>query len=159
MDYRKINSHIILIVTVSIVALTIAMLGRLIILSKGTDVGTANLTFIIILGVCAVTYLIILATLAHIIIPWIMKKLPNRKKTASIIVENSISDEKKQSFAGIRQDSERRYQEKQNAQINLFLEYSHLIMTPYITDDELFRLDEYIRCYAIGESLPQNLTH
>jgi len=41
--------------------------------------GTANLTFVIILGVCNIAYLIILTTSAHIIVPWIMKKLPNKK--------------------------------------------------------------------------------
>ena len=37
------------------------------------------------------------------------------------------------------------------------MEYSRLTMTPHITDDELLRLDEYIRCYAVEESLPDNL--
>jgi hypothetical protein len=50
------------------------MLGRLIVLDKGVDTGTANLTFVIILGVCIIAYLIILATLAHIIVPWIKKQ-------------------------------------------------------------------------------------
>jgi hypothetical protein len=161
MDYRKINSHIILLLIVFVVGLAISMLGRLIVLDRGADTGIANLTFVIILGVCIIVYLIILATLAHIIVPWIMKKLPNKEKSALIITGNSVSNEKektsKQSAENIRQDSERRYIEKQNAKINLFLDYSRLTMAPYITDDELLRLDEYIRCYAGEESLPDNL--
>ena len=134
------------------------MLGRLIVLDKGADVGTANLTFVIVLGVCIIAYLIILATLAHIIVPWIMKKLPNeKKKFASTIIPNEKEKTPKQSIENIRQDSERRYIEKQNAKISLFLEYVHLTMAPYVTDDELLRLDEYIRCYAGEESLPDNL--
>ena len=162
MDYRKINSHIILLLIVFIVGLTIAMLGRLIILDKGADAGTANLTFVIILGVCIITYLIILATLAHTIVPWIMKKLPSKKKSAPTITENNVSNEKektpKQSIEDIRENYTRIYIEKQNEKINLFLEYSRLTMTPHITDDELLRLGEYIRCYACEESLPDNLT-
>ena len=69
MDYRKINSHIILLLIVFVVGLAIAMLGRLIVLDKGADAGTANLTFVIVLGVCIIAYLIILATLSHVIIP------------------------------------------------------------------------------------------
>jgi len=161
MDYRKINSHIILLLIVFVVGLTIAMLGRLIVLDKGADAGTANLTFVIILGVCIIAYLVILATLAHIILPLIMKKLPNKKKSAPAIMENSVSNEKeetpRQSAEDIRQNYTRAYIEKQNTKINLFLEYSHLTMAPYITDDELLRLNEYIRCYAGGESLPDNL--
>ncbi len=37
MDYRKINSHIILLLIVSIAGLAIAMVGRLIVLEKGID--------------------------------------------------------------------------------------------------------------------------
>jgi hypothetical protein len=161
MDYRKINSHIILLLIVLVVGLAIAMLGRLIVLDSGIDTGTANLTFVIILGVCIIAYLVILATLAHVILPLIMKKLPNKEKSTSAITGNNVSNEKektpRQSAEDIRQDFVRCQIEKQNDKINLFLEYSHLTMAPYVTDDELLRLDEYIRCYAGGESLPDNL--
>jgi hypothetical protein len=50
MDYRKINSHIILSLIVFLIGVTISMLGRRIMLEKGFDAGTANLTFVIILG-------------------------------------------------------------------------------------------------------------
>lgn len=54
MDYRKINSHIILLLIIIIVGVTISMIGRRVVLEKGFDAGTANLTFTIILGVCIV---------------------------------------------------------------------------------------------------------
>jgi len=31
-------------------------------------------------------------------------------------------------------------------------------MIPYITDDELLRLNEYIQCFAIKKSLPKDIT-
>ena len=164
MDYRKINSHIILSLTVLIVSATISLIGRRVMLEKGFDTGTADITFWIILGICVIGYLIILATLAHIIVPRFMKKFPNKKKpTPSIIQDNNnISSEKEktqeQSIKDIRQNAEKLYIEKQTVKINLFLEYSHLTMAPHSTDDELLRLDEYIRCYAKEESLPDNLT-
>ena len=44
-------------------------------------------------------YLIILATLAHIIVPWLMKKLPNKEKPTPIIVtQDDIFDEKEEIF-------------------------------------------------------------
>lgn len=160
MDYRKINSHIVLLLIIIIVGLTIAMLGRLIVLDKGFDTGTANLTFVIVFGICIIGYLIILGTLAHAIIPWIMGKLP-KKKYVPTVIQSAVLNEKeetsKQLIDNIRQDSERRYLEKQNTQINLFLEYSHLSIAPFVTDDELLRLDEYIQCYARDESLPGSL--
>lgn len=158
MDYRKINSHIILLLIIFIVGLTIAMLGRLIMIDKGFDAGTANLTFVIVFGICIIGYLIILATLAHVVIPWIMKKLPQKRKPAPTVMPDSISSEEKtpkQSIAEIRQDSDRLYLEKQNTQINLFLEYSHLTMAPFVTDGELLRLDEAIQHYAREEALPE----
>jgi len=161
MDYRKINSHIILLLIVSIAGLAIAMVGRLIVLEKGFDIGTANLTFVIILGVCLIVYLVILAALAHIIVPWIMKKLPNKKRTAIIITDDNVLNEEKRiqkpSIEDIRKDAEKRHIEKQNEEINLFIEYSHVSMAPYITDDELLRLDKYIEYYAREEPLPDNL--
>lgn len=161
MDYRKINSHIILLLIVFIAGLAIAMIGRLIVLEQGVDAGTANLTFVIILGVCLVIYLIIMATLAHAIVPWIMKKLPDKKKPA-VVIADDISNERKStqkpSIEDIRKDAEKRYIEKQNEEIDLFIEYSHLTMAPYVTDDELYHLDSYIELYVRGESLPDNLT-
>jgi len=164
MDYRKINSHIILSLTVLIVSVTTSMIGRIVMLEKGFDTGTANITFWIILGICVIGYLIILATLAHIIVPWLMKKFPNKKTPTPPIMQDNdnVSSEKEemqeQSIKNIRQNAEKLYIEKQTTKINLFLEYSHLTMAPHITDDELLRLDEYIRCYAKDESLPDNLT-
>ena len=100
-----------------IVSLGIAMVGRLVVLDKGADAGTANLTFVIILGICVIAYLIILATLANAIIPWIMNKLPKREKSLPEIVVDNIPDEKentpKQSIETIRQDSEKHHIEKQ----------------------------------------------
>jgi hypothetical protein len=176
MDYRKINSHIVLLLIIIIVGLAIAMLGRLIVLDKGFDTGTANLTFVIIFGICTIGYLIILGTLAQAIIPCIMRKLSERKST--LLVENKpsdIPDEKEnpkeqelkeqiiekpipaQAIESIRQDSEKRYTEKLSAKIQTFQDYTHLTMAPYITDDELLRLDEYIAYYAQEESLPQDI--
>lgn len=161
MDYRKINSHIILLLIVFIAGLAIAMIGRLIVLEQGVDAGTANLTFVIIFGVCLIIYLIIMATLAHAIVPWIMKKLPDKKKPM-VVIANDISNERKRtqkpSIEDIRKDAEKRHIEKRNEEIDLFIEYSHLTMAPYVTDDELYHLDSYIELYARGESLPDNLT-
>jgi hypothetical protein len=140
------------------------MLGRRIMLEKGFDTGTANLTFLIVLGICVVGYLIILSTLSHTIVPWVMKKLPKKKESTAVAIQENhdVSNEKEetlaQSIEDIRLNADKLYIEKQTSKINLFLEYSHLTMASYITDDELLRLDEYIRCYVREESLPNNLT-
>lgn len=164
MDYRKINSHIILLSIVLLVGVAISMIGRRVVLENGFDIGTANLTFLIIFGICVVFYLIILATLAHSIIPWVMKKLPRKNESTTILIEdidNSPSEKEKiprlQSIDEIRRNADKLFTEKEIEKINLFLEYAHLTMAPYITDDELSRLDDYIKCFARKESLPDNL--
>lgn len=152
MDYRKINSHIILMSAGIILSFIIATISRFIVISKGFDTGTANLTFIIVLSILIIIYLIILSTLAHIIVPWIMKKLPEPKKDISESVPEDIPNEKEEitklSIQDIKQTSEKHYIDKLNAKIELFLEYAHLTMAAYITEEELLLLDEYICCYA-----------
>ena len=162
MDYRKINSHIILLSIVLLVGITISMIGRRALLERGFDAGTANLTFVIILGICIIVYLVILATLAHVIVPWVMKKLPQKSKTTPVIIEDNgnVSTEKEttkqQSIDDIRLNADKLYLEKLTVQINLFIEYTHLTMASFVTDDELLRLDESIQCYARGEVLPES---
>lgn len=162
MDYRKINSHIILLSIVLLVGVIISMIGRRIMLEKGFDVGTANLTFFIIMGICAIAYMVILATLAHTIVPWVMKRIPKKKNATLIVPPEKISDEKeetpKTSIEEIRQSVNKFHVEEENNKINLFLEYSHLTMAPYLTDDELLQLDKYIRCYAREGILPDTLS-
>ena len=161
MDYHKINSHIILLGIVIVAGLLVAMIGRAVALERGADAGTANLTFLIILGVCAVIYLIIIATLSQVIIPWIMEKLSG--KDLQTLADNASSaDNEKVSTAPvdiekIKQDADRQYIDRLNAKIRVFLEYTHIVVGPYITHDELSRLDKYIECYAREEALPDNL--
>lgn len=160
MDYRKINSHIILLLMVAIIAFAIAMVGRLVVLDKGFDAGTANLTFVIILGVCAIAYLVILATLAHVVIPWIMRKLPNRKNFEQK-AKDATTNEKEKTLE-IANQSRQTFEELQieelNEKIKIFLTYSHLSIALLITDEELLQLDKYIECYARKIDLPANIT-
>lgn len=161
MEYRKINSHIILLLLVVIVSLAIAMIGRRIVLENGFDEGTANLTFVIILGVCAIAYLVIMATLAHVIIPWIMIKLPKKKKTEQKAIDATTTNEKEKTLE-IANQSRQTFEELQieelNEKINIFLTYSHLSIALLITDEELLQLDKYIECYARKIDLPANIT-
>lgn len=161
MEYRKINSHIILLLLVVIVSLAIAMIGRRVVLENGFDEGTANLTFVIILGVCAIAYLVIMATLAHVIIPWIMRKLPNRRKFEPKDIDATTTNEKEKTLE-IANQSRQTFEELQieelNEKINIFLTYSHLSIALLITNEELLQLDKYIECYARKIDLPENIT-
>ncbi len=161
MDYQKINSHVILLLIVSVVGLAIAVIGRLIVLDKGFDKGTANLTFLIILGICLVFYLIILATLANVIIPWLMKIFPGKKRVKPTQTEKNISNIKEiipinPNIA--RQDFEKQQIKELNEKISTFLAYSHSSLALLVTDEDLLQLNRYIECYARKLPLPSNIT-
>ena len=149
MDYRKINSHIILLGIVIVVGLLVAMVGRAVALGHGADAGTANLTFLIVLGVCAVIYLIIIATLSQVVIPWIMKRLPVPKKEEETWLAPGITP--KPQTPDWKELHDREVQSK----LSLFREYTHLSMGPYVSETELARLDEYVELFAREVSLPK----
>jgi nitrogen fixation/metabolism regulation signal transduction histidine kinase len=60
MDFNKITEHHILYIMTAVAALTIAVAARFICISSGCDTGTANLVFVIILGIEAVLYLVLI---------------------------------------------------------------------------------------------------
>jgi len=93
MDYRRINSHMILLGMVIVVGLFAAIIVRLWMLERGADGGTANLIFVLILGASAVLYLIIISTLSNSVIPWIMRRLPAPKKKAGLAHFDSLSED------------------------------------------------------------------
>ena len=66
MDFRKINSYAILLAIVVVVGLLVSMIARFVILAKGADTGTANLVFIIVMGVCAIFYLTVMAAFSSV---------------------------------------------------------------------------------------------
>jgi len=156
------------------------MIGRRVMLEKGFDTGTANLTFGIILGTCIVGYLVILAILAFFLAPSDKKQLSEINEPIPPVIEdnNDVSNEKevmlgqpteeirqnneedtlKKTQEEIRQNTEKLYFEKQTAKVNLFLQYSQLTMFLYITPDEMLQLDEHIRYYARKEPLPEDIT-
>ncbi len=66
MDIRKINSYVILLTIVVVVGLLVSMAAWFVILAKGVDTGTANLVFLVMLGICAIVYFTIMATFSSI---------------------------------------------------------------------------------------------
>jgi hypothetical protein len=133
MDYRKLNSHIILRGMVIVVGLFAAIVVRMAMLGNGADTGTANLTFVLILGACAVLYLIIVSTLSNSVIPWIMRGLPAPKKTA----KKEQSDELPDNL---------RFSDKTES----FCRYSDEVLGDYVAEEDLVRLHTYIAQYARG---------
>lgn len=157
MDIRKINSYVILLTIVVVVGLLVSMAARFVILAKGVDTGTANLVFLTMLGICAIVYLTIMATFSSIADFFTDKILPKvtRKKLPVVAAEiNRTSDPHVEQ---IKQEADKRFIERQKEQIDLFRHYTHREVGPFVTSEELSRLDRAIECYALQESHPAEL--
>lgn len=177
MNNQKINSHLILLLTVSIAGLMVATAGRWIALGKGADAGTANLIFLIICGIAVVVYLILLTTLSHLFVPFFAKLQGRRiaRKAKNAAPENTLAPvpepeseptpelkpvEELPTLAPIeeiKRTVEERQAERTAEQIRLFLEYTHYAVGPYVTTESLSRLCTYIELYARGEELPKDI--
>jgi hypothetical protein len=140
----------------------VSSVERFVILEKGADTGTANLVFIIVMGVCAIFYLTVMAafsSVADFVVDKILPKITRKNAPAveAKITEpaNHVSD---MDIEQIKQEVDKRFLERQKGQIELFRRYAHREVGPYITSDELVRLDRYIEYYALQESGSTELT-
>lgn len=164
MDFRKINNQIIPLLLVITMSIAVAMSVRFVILQKGLDVGTANLVFLIMIGVCAIVYLAIVGIFGGAVVPWIMRKLPKPKASVMKPAKNTALPEKENpqelfvpSIAEIKNDIEKRHTEKVTVKIRVFHEYTHLTVGPYVSTESLVHLDNYIECFARDEELPKDV--
>lgn len=162
MDFRKINSYVILLAIVVVVGLLVSMVARLVILAKGADTGTANLVFIIVMGICMIFYLTVMAAFSSVadfvadkIFPNIAGKNLTTAESEIIETADNISEN---DIEHIKQEANKQFIERQREQIELFRRYAHREVGPYITSNELVRLDRYIEYYALQESGPTELT-
>lgn len=150
MDKKKISYGPIIPWAITLVlCLAIATLIRLVALAKGVDSGTANLVFVIVMGCCVVLYLIIWAILGESLIPWMMKRFQNRQIASP---EQTLP-----SIAEIKTEAEQKLLARRTEKLNLFLEYTHLVLGPYVSAEGLERLRDCIARYAHEEALPTDL--
>ena len=83
MDFRKLDSHVILLAIVVVAGLLVSMIARFVILAKGADTGTANLVFVIVLGICSIFYLTVIAassSVADFIVRVFMPRIARKKR-------------------------------------------------------------------------------
>ena len=162
MDFRKFDSHVILLAIVLVAGLLVSMVARFVILAKGADTGTANLVFVIVLGICAIFYLTVIAassSVADFIIRVFTPRMARKKRReteaepAEPVTEQSAPD-----IERIKQEADKRLAEQQREKVTLFQRYGQLTVGPYITPDELARLGCYIETYALNQSCPAGLT-
>ena len=168
MNDKKINSHVILLLTVIIAGLMVAASGRWIALEKGADTGPAHLIFLIICGIAVVVYLTLVTTLSQLLTLFFTKHQAKRKPSATV-PENSPESEQIPELKPInespilapieelKQAAEVQLARRTTEQIHTFHEYSHYTVGPYVSAEGLSLLCDCIELYARSEKLPKDL--
>ena len=145
MDFNKISEQHILHIVMAVAALSIAVATRFICIRSGCDTGTANLVFIIVLGVEVILYLILMKVIIfqfEKLVAW----RKNKKEAKAIVIEgNNIYPEESVHDQIVRE----RFEES----ITVFQEYTQKSFGRYISSDEMKKLHRYIELFAKGQSL------
>ncbi len=139
MDLNKISEDHIMYIVIAIIALAIAVFIRFICINSGYDTGTANLVFIIVLGIETVLYLILIKTIIKFI-----KLASRRKNNKNISAGENVSAEESV--------HDRIVKEKFEKSIADFCEYTQKAFGKYITAVELKKLCNYIDLFAREQS-------
>ena len=157
MTFRNNHGYVILLAIVVVAGLLVAMLARLAILAKGADVGTANLVFLIVLGICAIFYLVVLSVSSGVVDIFSRKQALGRIRRESADVSVMPNEPSITEINRIKQETDRKYFDSQKEKLNLFLHYTQNTLGPYITEVELSKLVHYVECYAWQQPLPDDL--
>lgn len=157
MNLRNNHSYIILLAIVVVAGILVATLARLAILAKGADVWTANLVFLIVLGICAIFYLVVLSVSSGVIDIFSRKQALGRIRRESADVSVMPNEPSITEINRIKQETDRKYFDSQKEKLNLFLHYTQNTLGPYITEVELSKLVHYVECYAWQQPLPDDL--
>lgn len=165
MDTKKIDKwQLIPLLIVVATSLIVATLIRLITLTAGADAGTANLVFAIIIVACTILYLVISLVVGESFIPWVLRKITKRQTTQTTPdnispapVKEELPESVLPTIAAIKEEAERQYTVKRVEKLRLFLEYTHLVIGPYVSAEGLERLRDCIARYTHEEELPDGL--
>jgi len=145
MDFNKISEQHILHIVMAVAALTIAVAARFICIRSGCDTGTANLVFIIVLGIEVILYLILMKAIIfqfEKLVAW----RKNKKEVKNTVIENNnISTEESVHDQIVR--------ERFNESITVFQEYTQKSFGRYISADEIKKLNGYVELFAKEQPL------
>ena len=122
-----------------------AIIVRLILLSKGFDSGTANLVFIAVFVFGMVVYWALSSVLTDLFTP-LFNNLLSHKKGKSLITDRTME------VAPMSAETPERPMTN-DLLIHQFCEYSRILLGQHLMEGDLSLIYEYIRSYAYGQSL------
>ncbi|GAB6011997.1 hypothetical protein [Viscerimonas tarda] len=143
MDFNKISEYTILHIVTALAILITASVVRYACVRSGSDTGTANLVFAIVLGIEIVVYLILMKAIIYQVEKFSIwrkdKKTESNENTKNITTqEGSVHD--------------RIVRERFEESITLFQEYTQKTFGKYITADEIKKLNDYVELFAQEQS-------
>jgi hypothetical protein len=141
MDFNKVSEHGILYAITAIVAVIVAIAVRYACIAGGVDLGTANLVFVVVLAVEAVSYLLLAKSIIRLVDNLLARRIKSRagKTAAATSAEESPYD--------------RIVREKFEGKIADFRKYTAIVLRSHVSAEELQRLDGYIDIYAREQPL------
>jgi hypothetical protein len=144
MDFNKISEHHILYIITAIAGFVIAVAVRFLCISSGYDAGTANLVFVMILGIEIVLYLVLMKTIINQVDKFMIRR-KNKKDAKNTCAENVASSEESVHDRIVRERFEQ--------SVTIFCEYTQKALGKYIPAGELQKLNSYIELFAREQGL------
>lgn len=145
MDFNKVSEHSILLIVTAIAAFVIAVVMRYLCIQSGYDTGTANLVFVIALGILVVLYLLLIKVIINQTERFIARR---RKKTIGGVAENTPI---------IETVHDRIVREKFEQSVTDYCVYTEKMLGKHIPVEELKRLNEYIDLFAREKKIDKPL--
>jgi hypothetical protein len=146
MDLNKITEYHILYIVTAVSALTIAVAVRFLCISSGCDAGTANLVFVIVLGIEAVLYLVLMKIIINQ-----MEKFILRRKAKKDPIQNTCAEVA--TVPSGESVHDRIVRERFEQAISVFCEYTQKALGRYIAAEELKKLNTYVEVFAREQPL------
>ncbi len=142
---NKYFEYIIIYLSVAIVCFAIALIVKIMVMSKGVDVFSANTIFWLITGLGVLSYCVLTVVVQGLL-----------DKTAKLFFFKSKKKENKQetnrplSLDEIRAEKQKEIDQQNIERINAAIQYTQRIFASYISDNDMDLLCKYIEMYAEG---------
>ena len=155
----KYFEYIIVYLSVLLACALIGIIVRFVFVSAGVDEFTATVIFWIVTGVGIILYSALMLLIDGLFTAIVKKFFPHKHSPSSLqkkkeverdLDPNSIEPEFIQE---IRVNQQRKQSDKSKEKLEIAISYTQHEFAPYVSDDDLIRLSQYITAYSEGNVL------
>ncbi len=145
---NKYYEYIIIYLSVTIVCLAIALIVRIMVMSKGVDEFSANTIFWLITGLGVLSYCVL-----TVLVQGLLDKTAKLFFSKSKKKENEQEGTKPLSLDEIRAEKQKELNQQHIEKINSAIQYTQKTSAPHLSDADMDLLCNYIEMYAEGNDL------